>query len=99
MGFEYKLRVKLTNKQTSEIQFLLLDNITFDKKYKFDNKEFWEFREAENIGKLPNINIVFENDGIYICQYSTSYLWTNLDKLKNYIESNKIKYKLIDYQQ
>ena len=99
MGFEYKLRTKLTNKQTNEIQDILVDNITFDKKYKFDNREFWEFRKAENNGKLPNINIVFENDGIYICQYGSSYLWTDLDKLKDYIERNKIEYEIIDYQE
>ena len=99
MGYEYKLKTKLTDKQTSEIQFLLVDNITFDKKYEFDNKEFWEFRRTENKGKLPNINIVFENDGIYICQWGSSYLWTDLDKLKDYIESNKIEYELIDYQE
>ncbi|GFD83789.1 hypothetical protein KUL118_66510 [Tenacibaculum sp. KUL118] len=99
MGFEYKLRSILTNKQINDIQFLLLDNITFDKKYKFDNKVFWEFREAENNGKLPNVTIVFENDGIYICQYGSSYLWTNLDKLKDYIKSNKIEYQPINYQE
>ena len=99
MGFEYKLRTILTENQTSEIQFLLMDNITFDKKYKSENKEFWEFRRVENNGKLPNINIVFKEDGIYICQFGSSYLWTDLDKLKDYIESNKIEYEILDYQE
>jgi len=98
MGFEYKLKTKLTDKQTIEIQGLLVDNKTFDKKYKFDGKEFWDFRRADNNGKMPNINIVFEEDGIYICQYGSSYLWTDIENLKDYIDNEKIEYKIIDYQ-
>lgn len=98
MGFEYKLKTKLTDKQTAVIQGLLVNSITFDKKYKFDGKEFWDFRRAENNGKMPNINIVFEEDGIYICQYGSSYLWTDIENLKDYIDSEKIEYKIIDYQ-
>ena len=98
MGFEYKLKTILTDKQTNEIQDLLVDSITFDKKYKYDGKEFWDFKRPENNGKMPNINIVFEEDGIYICQYGSSYLWTDIEYLKDYIENEKIEYKIIDYQ-
>jgi hypothetical protein len=98
MGFEYKLKTKLTDKQTTEIQGLLIDSITFDKKHKFDGKEFWDYKRADNIGKMPSINIIFEEDGIYICQYGSSYLWTDIEKLKDYLDNEKIEYKIIDYQ-
>ncbi|MEJ5056011.1 hypothetical protein [Sphingobacterium sp. MYb382] len=98
MGFEYKLRTKLTENQLGEIQNLLASDLMFDKKYKYEGEEFWDYRKASNTGKLPNIHIIFMEDGIYICQYNSSYLWTDLDKLKSYIESNDIDYEIIDYQ-
>lgn len=98
MGFEYKLKTKLTDRQTIEIQNLLENAHLFDKKYEFEHTLFWDFRHSENNGKIPNISIIFENDGIYICQYSSSYLWTDLDELKNYIEKEHIQYETIDYQ-
>ncbi len=98
MGYEYKIVTKLTEKQIAEIQDLLVTNIIFDKKYEFNSKMFWDFRQPENNGEMPNISIIFENDGIYVCQYSSSYLWNHLGDLKNYIETQKIKFKLIDYQ-
>ena len=98
MGYEYKIVAKLTENQIAEIKNLLISNIMFDKKYEFDSKMFWDFRHSENRGKMPNISVVFENDGIYICQYGSSYLWTYLDKLKDYILNEKIEIKIIDYQ-
>lgn len=98
MGFEYKLKTKLTDRQITEIENLLESAHLFDKKYEFENKLFRDFRHAENKGKIPNISIIFENDGIYICQYSSSYLWTDLDELKNYMEKEHIQYETIDYQ-
>lgn len=99
MGFEYKLKTKLTKEQTDEIQKLLANNIFFDKKYLFDNKEFWEFRHTDNDGELPNTNIIFESDGIYICQYAASYVWTGIEMLKEYLKCHTIDYQLIDYQE
>lgn len=99
MGFEYKLKAKLTERQTTEIQYLLANTSFFDKKYLFNNNLFWDFRYVENMGEIPNISIIFENDGIYICQYSSSYLWTNLDELKIYMADNQIEYEVIDYQE
>jgi hypothetical protein len=65
----------------------------------FDNKTFWDFRQLENIGKIPNISLVFEKDEIYVCQYSSTDIWTDLDKLKNYIQNENIKYEILDYQE
>lgn len=98
MGFEYKLKTKLTDRQTAEIQELLESSVLFEKKYEYAHQLFRDFRHAENTGKIPNISIIFEEDGIYICQYSSSYVWTDLEELKNYIETESIEYKLIDYQ-
>lgn len=98
MGFEYKLRIELTDKQTNEIQDLFVKSNEFDKKYELNNKVFWDFRKAENKGEIPNISVIFEEDGIYICQYYTSYLWSGLDDLKKYIECIKIECEIIDYQ-
>lgn len=97
MGYEYKIIAKFTEKQVAEIQDLLLNSKTFDKQYEFENNIFLDFRRPGNSGKIPNISIIFENDGIYICQYGSSYLWTDLDQLKYYIEEENIEYKIIDY--
>ncbi|OCA79838.1 hypothetical protein BBH99_05170 [Chryseobacterium contaminans] len=99
MGFEYKLKAKFTDKQTSEIQNLLGNSDLFEKKHEYAHQLFWDFRYAENTGKIPNISIIFEKDGIYICQWGSSYAWTDLDELKNYIENEQIEYELIDYQE
>lgn len=99
MGFEYKLKTKLTNQQTAEIQDLLENLAIFEKKYEYAHQLFWDFRYSENTGKIPNISIIFEKDGIYICQWSSSYIWTDLQELKNYLEKEQIAYDLIDYQE
>lgn len=97
MGYEYKIIAKFTKKQVAEIRYLLVNSKTFEKQYEFENNIFLDFRRPENIGKIPNISIIFENDGIYICQWGSSYLWTDLDQLKNYIEDENIEYRIIDY--
>lgn len=99
MGFEYKLKTKLTDQQTAEIQDLLEKSVLFEKKYEYGHQLFWDFRHAENTGKIPNISIIFEEDGIYICQWSSSYLWKDLEELKNYLVKEHIEYDLIDYQE
>lgn len=98
MGFEYKLKTKLTDKQIIEIQELLENSALFEKKYEYAQQMFWDFRHPENTGKMPNISIIFEEDGIYICQYGSSYVWKDLDELKNYIKDEQITYEFIDYQ-
>lgn len=98
MGFEYKITAKFTRKQITEIQYLFENDKTFDKKYEFNNTIFWDFRQAGNNGTMPNISIIFENDGLYICQYSSSYMWKDLNPLKTYIENENIVYEIIDYQ-
>lgn len=99
MGFEYKLKAKLTDQQTAEIQDLLEKSVLFEKKYEYANQLFWDFRHAENTGKIPNISVIFEKDGIYICQWSSSYVWKDLEELKDYLQKEQIEYDLIDYQE
>ncbi len=98
MGFEYKIIAKLSEKQISEIQNILELKIEFDKKYEFDNKTFYDLRLANNKGKMPNISISLESDGVYICRYEGGHLWKNLKELKEYIDDKHIKYTLLDYQ-
>ncbi len=97
MGFEYKIKAKFTAIQTAEIQYLLENSKMFDKKYEFDKQIFWDFRHPANTGKMPNISIVFEKDGIYICQHISTEVWTDLDIL-NYIQNQQIEYEILDYQ-
>ncbi|MBK8805726.1 MAG: hypothetical protein IPO21_03350 [Bacteroidales bacterium] len=97
MGFEYKIKTTITACQTKDIHVLLEQNVYFERKYHFDNNEFWDFRHPENPGKIPNATIIFEPDGIYICQYGSSFLWTYFDALKNYLDIEKIEFKILDY--
>lgn len=99
MGFEFKIIAKLTYRQTAEIQNALFGNSLFNKLELLDGKQFWNFRKPINNGKLPNLTIAFEEDGIYVCQYESSNLWSNLDKLKEYFENHKITYEIVDYQE
>jgi hypothetical protein len=97
MGFEYKLTVKLTAKQTEEIQDLLIKKIAFEKKYNLGGKEYFNFKNAVNNSEMSNITIMFEEDGIYICQYNSANLWTDIGLLKYYMEGNKINYEIMEY--
>lgn len=97
MGYEYKIMTKLTDRQLSEVQGLLMDNNTFDNKYEFNNEIWWEFRQPANSGKMPNCSVVFQDDGIYICQYLSPYLWESLDNLKDYMENNIVEFTLMSY--
>ncbi|MDR3023165.1 hypothetical protein [Chryseobacterium sp.] len=44
MGFEYKLKTKLTDRQTAEIQELLENSALFEKKYEYAHQLFRDFR-------------------------------------------------------
>ncbi|MBB5638494.1 hypothetical protein HDE68_004423 [Pedobacter cryoconitis] len=74
-------------------------NPYFEKKYDFPGKENRQFRHPENKDEMPNLIIIVETDGLYICHFSTFYLWTWLEVLKNYLDSLGIGYTLIDYQE
>jgi len=97
MGFEYKIIAKFTDKQTSEIVDLFKQDKRFDKRLDRDGRTFWEFKSARGQGPMPNVAMTFESDGLYVCQYSSSYLWTDLDKLKNYLTTEEIAHKILDY--
>ena len=97
MGFEYKIIAKFTDTQIKDIADVLLQDNHFDKKQNAGGKEFWEFRRPENQGQLPDLTIAFEIDGLYVCQYGSTYLWTDLDKLKDYLATEDIEHKILDY--
>ena len=99
MGFEYKIIAQFTEKQITEIQEALEAHAGFGKKYEFDTKVFYNFRLTNNKGKIPNMSISFENDGIYICRYDGSFLWKNFEELKEYMEHENINYTVLDYQE
>jgi hypothetical protein len=98
MGFEYKIKADFNTGQIQEITDLLERNSYFEKKYDFLGKETRQFRHPENKGQAPNLMIIFEADGLYICHFSTSYLWTWLEALKSYLDCSGIGYTTIDYQ-
>ena len=98
MGFEYRIIVKFTRKQLSEIEELLSTQKTFDKKCQLGNSEFMEFKKPDNLGKMPNVSLSFERDGIYVCQHGTDNLWESLDALKAFLKKEELTYKIYDYQ-
>lgn len=99
MGFEYKIKADFSAGQIQEMTRLLERNPYFEKKYDFLGKENREFRHPENTHQMPNLIITFETDGIYVCQFSTSYLWNWLEALKGYLDNSGISYTIIDYQE
>lgn len=99
MGFEYKIRAKLTPQQISEIEQILSKNDYFEQKYWVKEQLFWDFRHSDNHEKLPNVSLIIESDGVYICQWSAVEVWHYLDELKNYLHSQNIPIQIIDYQE
>ena len=97
MGHEYKILTNLSERQKIEISDILEHLPIFYKKYAIDNKENLDFKHVENKGSLPNFTITFETDGIYFCKYDSPDLWKDLNKLKNYLEFEKINFSVIDY--
>jgi hypothetical protein len=97
MGFEYKIVTKLSSEQYESICDLLERHAYFGKKYCYNGEELFEFRRPDNPGKMPNIFITFEADGIYVCQNGSSFIWTDLDDLKKYLDEYAIQYKILDY--
>ncbi|MGX7666735.1 hypothetical protein [Flavobacterium pedocola] len=99
MGFEYKIVTRLTAEQVKTIKNIVQNEKTFDKKYECNGQEIWELRKDTNKGKMPNTGIIFEADGIYICQYESPHPFAYLDKLKNYLDNENITYQLSDCQE
>jgi hypothetical protein len=91
MGFEYKIVASLTSKQQDEIKNLLQHHPLFDKKYLIGHVEYWDFRHFSNCEGIPDFTITFEDEGIYICKYAHSDLWTDLADLQRYLAANKIE--------
>ncbi|WP_157541453.1 hypothetical protein [Hymenobacter aerophilus] len=98
MGFEYKISTFCTAEQLSNIRNFLQKHKYFDRNRLAYDKEFTEFRTAENTGVMPNLSIITEDDGIYICQHGSSYMWQDIEELKLYLQEEQIQYTIIDYQ-
>lgn len=99
MGFEYKIQAKLTPQQSNEIAQILTKNDYFERKYWVNEQLFWDFRLPDNRGALPNVSLIIESDGVYVCQWSTAEVWQYLDELKMYLHSQNIPIQIIDYQE
>jgi hypothetical protein len=48
---------------------------------------------------MPHISVIFEVDGIYVCQNGSLDLWQYLEDLKKYITLEKVEFKIIDYDE
>lgn len=99
MGFEYKIQAKLTPQQSNEIAQILTKNDYFERKYWVNEQLFWDFRHPDNRGALPNVSLIIESDGVYVCQWSTAEVWQYFDELKMYLHSQNIPIQIIDYQE
>ena len=98
MGFEFKVISNLTANEINDIHLLLDNNELLEKKYEFENKLFWDLKNYESKSDMPDTTITIEQNGIYICQYLSSYLWTNVDNLKNYFEKEVKEFKVDKYE-
>lgn len=96
MGYEFKVKTKLTAKQTLEIQNLLMQNKIFNRKHEYKGTLFWEFRFSDNKGEMPNFCLVFEEDGIYVCEYALCDFWNQLSSVKEYFKNKHIEYSIIE---
>jgi hypothetical protein len=98
MGFEYKILVELSTKQSLKLQQILLQQIGFYRK-PYLGHEYIEFRCLENSDPnyMPNLRLLFEIDGIYICNNSITSIWHDLHMIKKYLENNHLKYRIFDY--
>ena len=98
MGFEYKILVDLTAQQSSELQCLILEHPHFCRK-PYAGNDFIEFRHPENNNPkwMPNLNLLFENDGIYICNNSITPIWNDLQMIRSYLENHDLTYRIFDY--
>ena len=98
MGFEYKIIVDLTPQQSLDLQGILLRQIGFSRKPYLEN-DYIEFRHQNNLNPkyMPNLTLLFETDGIYVCNYSITPIWDDLQIIKNYLKKNHFTYRIFDY--
>ena len=99
MGFEYKLITTFTIEQTDHLILFLEAHINHYKSYYFNNFKYLEFRTPDNGDVMPNITIVLEADGLYICQHGSSHLWQDIEELEEYLKIEDTKYTIVDYQE
>ena len=94
MGHEYRIIASLTAKQAEAIGSLLEHSEHFSGKYMYSGKEILEFRHPDNKGEMPDLHIISEADGLYVCQNVSWNLWTHLDFLKQHLEEQQIPYEV-----
>jgi len=98
MSYEYKILVNLTPQQSLELQNLILKQPNFSRKPYLEN-DFIELRYPENSNpkELPTLYLLFETDGIYICNNSISSIWNDLQTIKSYLKEHHLSYSIFDY--
>lgn len=98
MGFEYKILVDLTPQQALDLQGILLRQIGFSRK-PYKENDFIEFRHPENDNPnwMPNLTLLFETDGLYVCNYSITPIWEDLHTIKNYLEQHHLTFHIHAY--
>jgi len=94
MGFEYKIQLKkpLTDERKKELIALFENNPAFFRSYPLDTKTIHEFRLENNkdIEKMPDFQIEFEKDGIYLLITGSRNL-SALTELKKALEDDIVK--------
>ncbi len=100
MGFEYKILVDLTPQQSLELQYLILEHPHFRRK-PYQENDFFEFRhpDHDNPDWMPNLKLLFEHDGIYICRYDHPELWRNLQLIQTYLQQHALVFTEVDYSE
>ena len=99
MGHEYKLLMQPTLAQHKALVTLLESHSFFHRRYHYAGQEIREFRHPDNHGKMPNLCVIFEPDGLYICQNGAPYPWQHLGALKSYLAQVAIAYSVLDYNE
>ena len=98
MGYEYKITVKLSEKQKEKVKSLLMKSNLFNKIYQRQDIQYLDFRIPENEGIMPCLTISFSEEGLYVLQNGSSYLWQYLVEIQEYFENNNILYKTIEIE-
>ena len=97
MGYEYRILVELSEKQSLKVQQILLQQIGFYRK-PYLEYEYIEFRSPENSDPkyMPNLRLLFEIDGIYILNNSNLNHWYGIESIKLFMSHEQLSFKILD---
>jgi len=87
MGFEYLIKVRLTYNEKSAIMDLLKQKPSFTGTNTIDSLEYLNFRVESSDPEWADINIAFNEEGIYVCKSLSPELWLNLQDLHMFLKS------------